>query len=149
MRRCSRLAQLVALAVCVMFADVAGPSAAGMAQAQNIAIELSSSESQPQGCIASFLIENLTGKTLDRFNVDLLVLDAQGEIADRLIVDLAPLKGGPTRITSFGLTKSDCAAIGALVIYAIPECRAADTGATLDCMKGLSLRSQTGIALEN
>lgn len=119
------------------------------AQLAGIAIELSSSQSQPAGCVASFLIDNRTGQTLDRFNVDLLVLDTKGEIADRVIVDLAPLRGGPTRIDSFALTPHDCDAIGSLVVHDIPECRAADTQTQLDCMKGLSVSSQSPIGLEH
>lgn len=142
--RCLLLPAL--LTVCLSLGGIVGPSAAGMAQ--SIAIELSSSQSQPQGCIASFLIENLTGKTLDRFNVDLLVMDAQGNVSERLIVDLAPLADGQTRIAALGLSKSDCGAISGLVVYGIPECRAADSGIQIDCMKDLTLRSQTGITLK-
>ena len=123
-------------------------AAGAAAQTQGIAIELNRAQSEPGGgCQGAFVIQNHTGQTLDRFNIDICVFNAEGKILDRLIVDLAPLHGGRTRIASFGLSPQPCAAISKLVVHDIPECRSQETQSQLDCIHDLSVSSRSVIGL--
>ena len=118
------------------------------AQPKGVAIELNKAETSARGCTAAFVIANRTGQTLDRFSIELYLFDAAGVLSERLIVDLAPLPRGRTRIAGFDLSTSPCPAIGRLLVHDIPDCRAEATGEPVDCIGGLSVSSKSRIPLD-
>lgn len=129
---------------CALFSGLMCVSAA---QAQSLSIELNRADSRDEGCIAAFEIQNGTGQALDRFNIDLYVFDAAGVLSDRLLVDLAPLRAGKTRIAAFPLSQDGCPSIGRLLVNDIPTCRAEATQEQMDCLDGLSVSSKASISL--
>ena len=119
------------------------PTASGQS---GLDIELNTVEDQGGGCVASFVFQNDLGAALDRFNLDLVLFDGQGAILRRLMLDLAPLSNGKTRVASFRLHEEACSKLGRVLINDIPACRA-EGGGDLDCLAGLTVHSRTTIGL--
>ena len=119
------------------------PTASGQS---GLDIELNKIEDQDGGCVASFVLQNNLGAALDRFNLDLVLFDGQGAIMRRLMLDLAPLVSGKTRVASFRLHDGACAKLGRVLVNDIPVCRA-EGGGDLDCLAGLTVHSRTTIGL--
>lgn len=135
-------AALVALA-----ALLGAPLAAGAA-GPGLTIELNKAEnSGPNTCVGAFVVRNDMAAALDRFSLDLYVFDADGIIAQQLVLDLAPLRADKTTVVRFALLDRPCAAIGKVLINDIPSCRSAATGQDLDCLAALSVSSRHRIGL--
>ena len=118
----------------------------GLAADPALSIELNKLEDIDGKCRASLVIDNRLGRALDRFNIDLFVFDRAGVIAQRLLVDLAPLRDDKTTVATFALVEGPCSGIGRVLVNDIPACRGAD-GTDLDCVAALAVSSRTGTPL--
>ena len=118
----------------------------GRAAEPGLSIELNKAEDNGGSCVASFVLRNGLGHTLDRFNLDLYIFDTNGVIARQVLLDLAPLRDDKTTVFRFALIDRPCADIGHVLINDIPACRA-EGGQTMDCLKGLTITSRARIAL--
>jgi hypothetical protein len=121
------------------------PSPAASGQS-GLDIELNKIEDQDGGCVAWFVFQNNLGAALDRFNLDLVLFDGQGTVMRRLLLDLAPLNNGKTRVASFRLHDGACSKLGRVLVNDIPACRA-EGGGDLDCLAGLTVHSRATIGL--
>ncbi len=110
-------------------------------------IELNKVEDNDGACLASFVVRNSLGHTLDRFSMDLYVFDREGIIARQVLLDLAPLRHDKTTVALFSLIKRACGDVGQILVNDIPSCRSEGTGETLDCLAGLSVSSRNRIEL--
>ncbi len=133
------------MAVGLFTAMKLGPPPA-LAQASGLSIELNKAEDFDGGCMASFVFQNNLGATLDRFNLDLFLFDAEGVIVRRLTIDMAPLPNGKTRVAQFHLHNGACAELSRILVNDIPQCRA-ETGEPVDCLAGLAVSSRSAISL--
>ncbi len=133
------------MAIGLVSAMVSGASPA-LAQASGLSIELNKAEDFDGGCMASFVFQNNLGATLDRFNLDLFLFDAEGVIVRRLTIDMAPLPNGKTRVAQFHLHNGACAELSRILVNDIPQCRA-ETGEPVDCLAGLAVSSRSAISL--
>ena len=138
------LSKLVA-AVGLVAALVMGAPAA-RAQEKGLAVELNKVEDFEGGCMASFVFHNSLGAALDRFNLDLILFDQQGVILRRLMIDMAPLRDGKTRVAQFRLHEGSCGELSRVLVNDVPLCRA-DNGAEIDCLAGLRVVSRSAIEL--
>lgn len=111
-----------------------------------LSVELNKTEDNGGSCLASFVVQNRLGQTLDRFSMDLYVFDREGVIARQVLLDLAPLRRDKTTVARFSLIDRPCAEVGRLLINDIPACRG-ESGATLDCLNGLDVSSRGRIEL--
>ncbi len=111
-----------------------------------IGIELNKVEDNDGSCLASFVVQNNFGHTLDPFSLDLFVFDRDGIIARQVLLDLAPL-GSDTTVSEFRLIERPCAEISRVLINSIPFCQSSDTGDTLDCLSGLTVSSRSHVEL--
>ncbi len=128
----------------VLFSAVLGLVAAP-ANAASLNLELNKVEDGPQACIATVLIGNNLGRTLDRFGLDLVLFNGKGVIFDRIIIDLAPLPRDRTTVASFPLHTGKCAGLSRILIKDVKECR--DTNKNgLDCLSSMVLTTRTGIS---
>ncbi|MFQ5774408.1 MAG: hypothetical protein ACE5GS_07835 [Kiloniellaceae bacterium] len=109
-------------------------------------IELNKVEDNVGSCVASFVVRNALGQTLDRFSLDLYVFDREGIIARQVLLDLAPLRQDKTTVARFALIPRPCADLGRVLVNDIPSCRS-EAGETLDCLAGLTVSSRDRIAL--
>lgn len=116
------------------------------AQDSGLAIELNKVEDFGEGCMASFVFQNNLGATLDRFNLDLFLFDTEGVIVRRVLIDMAPLVNGKTRVAQFHLHSGACAELSRILVNDFPQCRA-ESGEGVDCLAGLTVSSRSAIAL--
>ncbi|MDA1100190.1 MAG: hypothetical protein O2967_14525 [Proteobacteria bacterium] len=114
------------------------------AAAAGLGLELNKAEDSAQGCLATVLIGNDLGQTLDRFRLDLVLFDSSGVLFDRLLIDLAPLPAGRTTIARFALHAGRCDGISRILLRDLPACRAQD-GKTYDCLTDLVITTRAAI----
>ncbi len=126
----------------LVLAIAAGLGAPAPAGEPSLEIELNKVEDNGGACLASFVVRNGLGHTLDRFSMDLYVFDRDGVIARQVLLDLAPLRDNKTTVAHFSLIERPCGEISRILINDIPSCRSGDTGETLDCLAGLSVSSR-------
>jgi hypothetical protein len=119
---------------------------AGAAAGQTLDIELNKLEDAGEQCVASLLLTNRLGETLDQVRFDLYVFDKAGVIARRLLLDTGPMRTDKTTVASFALLDQPCANIGKLLVNNVPVCKAAG-GAALDCVGALNLSSRAAVPL--
>ncbi|MCH8038503.1 MAG: Tat pathway signal sequence domain protein [Proteobacteria bacterium] len=131
----------------LVLAIAAGLGVPAPAGEPGIEIELNKVEDNGGSCLASFVVRNRLGHTLDRFSMDLYVFDSDGVIARQVLLDLAPLRGNKTTVLSFFLIERPCGEISRILINDIPSCRSEGTGETLDCLDGLSVSSRSPIEM--
>ncbi len=143
------LAGPVFLATASIAIGLGGPAAAAEL---GLDIELNKAEDSGGGaCVASFVVRNAMGQSLDRFSMDLYVFDGDGVIARQVLLDLAPLRGAQggskTTVARFNLIAAPCAEVSRILVNDIPSCRGEASGETLDCLGGLSVSSRGAIEM--
>ena len=111
-----------------------------------LVIELNKVEDLDGGCVGSLLLTNQLGVALDRFNLDLFLFDASEVIVRRIMIDMAPLRSGKTRVAMFHLIDGACSGLSRVLVNDIPTCRA-ESGGELDCLAGLSVSSRSAVEL--
>ncbi len=121
----------------------AGPATAG----DGLLLELNRVEETEGGCQAFFLLNNRTGHVLDAFRLELILFDRDGIVADRLRVDMAPVREAKRTMSTYVLPGTPCAEIGSILVNDIPLCEARD-GAEVDCVDLLEVDHRDAIALE-
>ncbi len=150
------LSPLVACLVGVGRADVAKAvfpviaasvlAAPVLAAEGNLAMELNRVQDRDGKCVATLVMHNQLGHTLDRFNVDLYVFDRDGVVAQRVMIDLAPLPNDKTTVAAFPLSDGPCDGIGKVLVNNVPSCRS-ETGETVDCISRIAASSRNRIDL--
>ncbi len=120
-----------------------GAAAAG----PGLEIELNKAEDGDGSCVASLVVRNDMGHTLDRFSMDLYVFDGDGVIARQVLLDLAPLRGAKTTVARFNLIAGPCAEVSRILVNDIPSCRGEDSGEALDCLAALTVSSRSSIEM--
>lgn len=119
---------------------------AATAQDKSLDIELNKVADSGDGCLASFVVQNKLGQTLDRFSLDLFIFDKEGIIARQVLLDMAPLRKDKTTVANFSLIQIPCENIGKVLVNNIPSCRSED-GSMLDCLTDLKVSSRNRIEL--
>ncbi len=143
-----RALQLLVGTPLVLGALVVGPAGPAPAAAEGgLEIELNKVEDSGGGCLASFVVYNGLGHTLDRFSMDLYVFDRAGIIAREVLIDLAPLRTDKTRVARFALIQRACEEVGRVLVNDIPSCRSQGTGEILDCLDGLAVSSRSRVEM--
>lgn len=137
---------LAGLAVATALAAALTVAAPPVRAEEGLAIELNKVENLDGGCMASMVFQNNLGATLDRFSLDLFLFDAEGVILRRVTIDMAPLPNGKTRVAQFHLHPGPCAEVSRVLVNDFPQCRA-ETGASVDCLAGLTVSSRSAIEL--
>ncbi len=120
---------------------------AAPAAAEGLKIELNKLEDNSGSCLASLLVQNRLGHTLDRFSLDLYVFDNDGVIARQVLLDMAPLRDDKMTVARFALIKRPCADVGRILVNNVPSCRSAGTGEDLDCLADLAVSSRSKVEL--
>lgn len=141
----------LALLAPILLAGTVQALLAGTAQAaeSKLSIELNKLEDNDGSCVASVLVENKLGHTLDRFSLDLYVFDGKGVISRQVLLHMAPLRGDKTTVARFALIEGACAKVGKILINNIPSCHAEGMAEDkeLDCLGELGVSSLSKIEL--
>jgi len=125
-----------------------GWQAAGHAQEDGaLTIELNKMEDTAQGCLSSFLFDNRTGHQLSRFQIDLVVFDAEGIAAKQMLLDMAPLYEDKKTLASFLLDETACDKIGSILVNSVPRCENG-SGNEVGCIDLLEVSSRSQVPLE-
>ena len=88
-----------------------------------VTIERDKLEQVEGACRAVLVIENGIGADFEALALDLVVFDADGVIAERLAVDLAPLAAGKASVKAFDIAGLDCADAGRFLMNGVLGCR--------------------------
>ena len=139
----ARVARRAAVLLCALWL-AAGPAVAGPG---GLHIELNKVEDNVGSCLASFVLDNDLGQTLDRFSLELYVFDRDGIIARQVLLDLAPLRADKMTVARFVLIRDACEGVGRVLVNQVPSCRAEASGQPLDCLDGLTVSSRSRIEL--
>ncbi len=142
LRAAYRRALPVLAGTALVLALLSAPSGPAAAAGSGLTIELNKAEDNEGTCLASLVVQNGLGHTLDRFSMDLYVFDRDGVIARQVLLDLAPLRGDKTTVARFSLIQRPCAEVSRILVNDIPSCRSEGTGETLDCLDGLTVSSR-------
>jgi hypothetical protein len=144
-----KLAGPILIGVALILASPIAPGFGGAASAAEpgLDIELNKAEDGDDACVASFVVRNAMGHTLDRFSMDLYVFDNDGVIARQVLLDLAPLRGNKITVARFNLIARSCGEVSRILINDIPSCRSAGSGDTLDCLAALTVSSRASIEM--
>ena len=147
-RALSNLAGPVFLAATLIVIGLSGPA---LAAEMGLDIELNKAEDGDGACVASLVVRNAMGQSLDRFSMDLYVFDGDGVIARQVLLDLAPLRGiqggAKTTVARFNLIARPCAEVSRILVNDIPSCRGEAAGETLDCLSALTVSSRAKIEM--
>ena len=143
-RRRATLGLLAGAAACLL--GQAGALRAAAA-ADGLTIELNKVEEIEGGCQTFFLIDNRSGHVFDGFRLDLVLFDREGIIADRLYVDLAPVRHDKRTVSTYVFPGTPCAEIGSILVNDIPLCKARD-GGEVDCVDILKVSGRDSIPLQ-
>lgn len=109
--------------MCGAIALIAAASLSPAAHAeQAISVELNKLEPLERGCRVYMVFKNATGAALTSYKPDLVFFDKNGVIADRLVVEGAPLPAGKTKVKLFDVVSLACPDIARVLLNDVRAC---------------------------
>ncbi|MEM7176510.1 MAG: Tat pathway signal sequence domain protein [Pseudomonadota bacterium] len=130
-----------------IFIALATPALAGDA-APKVKVELNKLEAQGSACQAYLVVENATPEAFTTLSLDLVMFDADGVIAKRLAVEMAPLRAGKTSVKVFGIDGAPCDGISRILVNDVLSC-AAGGAARKGCIELIETASRSPADLIN
>jgi hypothetical protein len=113
------------------------------ASARMVTVELNKLESVDGACRVYLLLHNGTETSFDKLQIELVSFEPNGEIGQRIAVDLAPLQAGRTVVRLFDLPKVDCQQIAKVLLNDVIACSPAPAAGT-SCLDDLQPSSRAG-----
>lgn len=104
-------------------------SGPAFAQSGDVQVELNKLRPVDDACRAYLVTQNLSDDKFDSLKLDVVMFDADGIVAKRLAVQLAPIPAGKTRLKVFDMADLDCDQIGQLLLNNVLECTTVPTSA--------------------
>jgi hypothetical protein len=104
---------------------------AALAGEVRVGVELNKLEQADGACRAFLVVENPAPTDLETLTLDLVVFDGEGVIAERLAVELAPVRAEGMSVKAFDMAGLDCARIGRILMIGVLACDA--DGAEAPC----------------
>ena len=87
-----------------------------------IRVELNRMETVGEACQPYLVFENQAGYALSELQLDLVLFDADGVVADRLAINAAPLPAGKTSLVVFQVPSMTCERVGRLLLNSVLAC---------------------------
>ncbi|MBI1182369.1 MAG: hypothetical protein GC201_17645 [Alphaproteobacteria bacterium] len=134
---------LLALLLSGMSMPAAAQQTDKTASAGMVSVELNKLEPVDGACRVYLLLHNATETSFDKLQIELVSFEPNGEIGQRIAVDLAPLQAGRTVVRLFDLPKVDCRQIAKLLLNDVIACSPAPAGAA-SCLEELQPSSRAG-----
>jgi hypothetical protein len=146
-RKRSRPAALV-LAIAALAAGAGAPHAqpATTPASAPPRLELNKLEVDGQNCRVYLMADNGKGEAYRSFKVDLFVLDTDGIVAKRVVLELAPLAAKKTVIRLFDIAAVPCSRFGRILLNDVLACEA-ETGARQNCLAETETTSKASVPL--
>ncbi|MEM6945658.1 MAG: Tat pathway signal sequence domain protein [Pseudomonadota bacterium] len=105
-------------------------------------------ETDGANCQSYLVVENGTADPFDKLVLDLVMFDADGIIARRLAVDIAPIDAGKLSVKVFAIQSLACEAIGRILVNGVLGCEIA--GASKEgCLDLVQTGSRASVELIN
>ncbi|MCL6284227.1 hypothetical protein M3P21_11885 [Ruegeria sp. 2012CJ41-6] len=114
--------------------------------ASRLSVELNAVQDVGEACRLSFLVENLTGTTIDEAVLETVIFDTAGGVVTLSLFDFRDLPVGRPRVRQFDLPGMACNAVGRALINGSSSCivNGAESGV---CQEALSLSSRVDVEL--
>lgn len=114
------------------------------AQERQFALELNSARDSGGGCRVSFIAFNGTGVVLEKTSYEVVVFDAEGLVAQFLILEFGRLPTNKTKVVQFDLAEQPCGSISRLLINDVAECVSNQETSNV-CLDALKTNARTEI----
>jgi len=115
------------------------------AQEQQFTLELNSARDSGGGCRVSFIAFNGTGVVLEKTSYEVVVFDAEGLVAQFLILEFGRLPTNKTKVVQFDLAEQPCGSISRLLINDVAECVSNQETSNV-CLDALKTNARTEIS---
>ncbi|MEM6489594.1 MAG: Tat pathway signal sequence domain protein [Pseudomonadota bacterium] len=135
-----------ALALALPLALPLAPGTAAAEEPATIAVELNKLETDGGSCQSYLVVDNAINAPFDKLVLDLVLFDAEGIIARRLAVDVAPLRAGRQSVKVFAIPQLACEGIGRILVNGVLGCTS--EGAPVDgCVERIETTSRAPVEL--
>lgn len=113
--------------------------------ANNVSIDLNKLETQNGNCRLTMVLVNGRAEAAQSLRADLVMFGADGVVAKRLAVDLAPIPANKTIVKAFDVAGLGCDGIGSILLNDVPSCQFANAkAAETSCLEAVSVSSKAG-----
>ncbi|MEM7120380.1 MAG: Tat pathway signal sequence domain protein [Pseudomonadota bacterium] len=110
-----------------------------------VTVELNKLEPNGDACRAYLMLHNGAGAAFDSLKLDLVLLDNDGIVANRLAVETAPLKAGKTSLKVFDFADQQCGEVGRVLLNDVLACHD-NNGPRQDCLDVVAPTSLGSVA---
>ncbi len=114
-------------------AAFAALSVSAIAAEPTVTVELNKLEPNGSACRAYLMLRNGAGTAFDSLKLDLVLLDTDGIVANRLAVETAPLTAGKTSLKVFDFADQPCGEVGRVLLNDVLTCQD-NNGPRQDCL---------------
>lgn len=115
-------------------------------QDARVHLELNKAEQVQGSCRLYLLLDNKTERAYENLQLDLVSFDTDGIIAQRMLLETAPLPAGKMRLKVFDLVQSRCDAVSRILINEVVLCKSTE-GSAPDCADALTASTRIPIEL--
>lgn len=115
------------------------------ALAADVSIDLNKLETQNGNCRLTMVLVNGRSEAAQSLRADLVMFGADGVVAKRLAVDLAPIPANKTIVKAFDVAGLACDGIGSILLNDVPTCQFVNAKAgEASCLEAVSVSSKAG-----
>ena len=112
---------------------------------KSISVELNKLEQEGGSCRTYLVVANPGTDAFSVFTLDLFIFDS-GTIAQRLAIELSPIRPAKTTVKVFDIPQTACGGIGSILVNDVIHCRDA-SGDVADCINRISTSSKLPVTL--
>lgn len=116
------------------------------AEERTLRLELNKLEQRNEACRAYLVFQNEAENAYADFKLDLVLFDRAGVIANRLVVNVAPLHPHKTAVKLFDMAAASCADLSRVLVNEVTGCRD-EAGEHADCVRRLRVGSRVDVEL--
>ena len=124
------------LRIYLLLASILGAPAYGA----TVGVELNRLDVRDGVCGVQMVVTNSSTTAFSGFALDLVVFDKGGQIAQRTVLDVAPVRASKTTVYAFSLKGLQCDAVGSILLNDVVDC-AQGTGTLANCVDEVSVTS--------
>ena len=112
---------------------------------QKVLAELNKLAPHDDACRIYLVFQNTGATGYETLALDLVVFDTDGIVAERFIVEAAPLPAGKTILREFDIVNLTCPRVGRLLLNDVVTCRNGSE-TQIDCLAGISTRARGAVS---
>ena len=113
---------------------------------KRLLLELNKVESVGGDCRTTWVVNNTTGKNLEKVKLDFVAFDVDGIVVRRVIADMGPIHTEHTRVKLFDLKDIDCGNVGRVLMNGVRTCEGGSAAVTPGlCADSLQTASRAAV----